>query len=147
MGWPRTGQRRSAFPYKELSNSFVLYYHSIHMRATRAQYTVVLRSFVLYLTFVLISRPKNHTVCPSSLNPPLYFTFYFYFFLSTTVGTIDRVTSFKLGYLTFILTPHFLGPPTLTMSSKKLLPGSISLNSLKEQDFLLVSYSTITQQS
>jgi len=33
----------------------------------------------------------------------------------------------------------------LTISSKKLLPGSISLNSLKEQDFLLVSYFTITQ--
>jgi len=34
--------------------------------------------------------------------------------------------------LAFILTPHFLRPPTLTISSKKLLPGSISLNSLKE---------------
>ena len=65
--------------------------------------------------------------------------------LSTTVGTIDRVTSFKL------LGVHI--DSTLSWTThvnhiiKKLPQGFISLNNLKEQDFLLVSYSIITQQS
>ena len=83
------------------------------------------------------SKTKEMILGPlAKSNPPL---------LSTTVGTIDRVTSFKL--LCVHIDSTLSGQPTLTISSKKLLPGSISLNSLKEQDFLLVSYFTITQQS
>jgi len=65
--------------------------------------------------------------------------------LSTTVGTTDRVTSFKLLGIhidsTHSWTTH------VNNIIKKLPQGFISLNSLKEQDFLLVSYFTITQQS
>jgi len=82
------------------------------------------------------SKTKEMILGPlAKFNPPL---------LSTIVGTIDRVTSFKL------LGVHIDSTLSWTIHVnniiKKLLPGSISLNSLKEQDFPLVSYFTITQQ-
>ena len=55
------------------------------------------------------SKTKQMILGPlAKFNPPL---------LSTTVGTIDRVI-LPSNYLAFILTPHFLGLPTLTISSK-----------------------------
>jgi len=72
----------------------------------------------------------------AKFNPPL---------LSTTVATIHRVTSFKLLgvhiHSTLSWTTH-----VNNIIKKAILPGSISLNSLKEQDFLPVSYFTITPQ-